>query len=165
MRPVVSAIIEQVINGETCILLQKRWKPQASPTYLDVWEIPAGGIDDYEDVQTALIREVQEECGLTVREFVDTFRGETQEPRAGDTAFVFRPYICQQVLSTNGGLPWIGFVFICKAEGELRMNQEEARDPQWVSRVELRKMLHEMPEKFFPLQLPALIQYCEEFPV
>jgi 8-oxo-dGTP pyrophosphatase MutT (NUDIX family) len=162
MRSIISAILEKSHENETKIFLQKRWKPEASPTYLGVWEIPAGGIDDYEDVHTALRREVKEECGLDIFEIIDNYRGEIQEPRAGDSAFVFRPFLCQQVLATNGGLSWIGFVFRCKVNGEVQMNTKEAKDPLWVTVAELEKMLVDEPANFFPLQLPVLIEYCKE---
>lgn len=162
MRPVISAILEKTEGGAQYVFLQRRWKPKASPTYLGVWEIPAGGIDDYEDVHTALRREVMEECGLEIVKIRDDYRGETQRPKAGEAAFVFRPYLCQQVLETNGGLSWIGFVFRCEVAGTPKMEPSEARDPLWVTVSELEKMLREDPAQFFPLQLPVLQEYCRD---
>ncbi|HEX9153364.1 MAG TPA: NUDIX domain-containing protein, partial [Candidatus Saccharimonadales bacterium] len=57
---VVSAIIEKTENGKHYVFMQTRWKPKASPTYLGVLEIPAGGIDGYENVYEAVKREVHE---------------------------------------------------------------------------------------------------------
>lgn len=162
MRPVISAILEKSEHGRKTILLQKRWKPVVSPTYLGMWEIPAGGIDEYEDVHTALRREVKEECGLDIVNIIDGSRSEIQTPRVGDSAFVFRPFCCQQVLETNGGLSWIGFVFRCEVEGELVMNPDEARDPVWVTVEELQEMLTNDPASFYVLQLPVLIEYCRD---
>lgn len=161
-RPIISAILEKDINGERRIFLQERWKPKASPTYSGMWEIPAGGIDSYENVYDALRREVKEECGLDIVEIVDDVQGPVEAPRPGDRAFVFRPYLCQEVLETNNGLPWIGFVFRCRVEGEVTMDPEEARNPRWVTMPELRELLDTSPEKFFPLQLPVLKHYCAD---
>lgn len=127
-----------------------------------MWEIPAGGIDEYEDVHQALRREVMEECGLEIIRIIDNERSPVQTPRPGDSAFTFRPYFCQQVLETNGGLSWIGFVFRCEVRGEVRMAADEARDPLWVTIDELHHMLSEEPASFFPLQLPVLQEYCRE---
>lgn len=162
MRPVISAILEKIEDGERKVFLQKRWKPQASPTYLGVWEIPAGGIDEYEDVHTALRREVKEECGLEITRIIDDYRSVVQRPKPGEAAFVFRPYLCQQVLETNGGLSWIGFVFRCEVRGEVEMDLQEARAPRWVTLPELHIMLTTHPASFFPLQLPVLKEYCRE---
>ena len=162
MRPVISAILEKTEEGTQFVFLQKRWKPKASPTYLGVWEIPVGGIDDYEDIHTALRREVKEECGLEIVQIRDDFRGEIQRPKAREAAFVFRPYLCQQVLETNGGLSWIGFVFRCVVTGTPKMEPTEARDPLWVTIPELKNMILGDPAQFFPLQLPVLQEYCRE---
>ncbi len=160
MTTIISAILEKQVGEEIKIFLQKRSKPKVSPQYFGVWEIPAGGIDEYEDVHTALRREVQEECGLEIVEIIDDFRSDIQRPKPGEASFVFRPYLCQQVLETNGGLSWIGFVFRCRVEGEVTMNLEEATDPCWVTVSELSAMLEADGTQFFPLQLPVLQEYC-----
>ena len=43
------------------------------------------------------------------------------------------------------------------------MQTSEAKDPQWVSIDELRKLVKEQPELFFSLQLPALQYFCDNF--
>lgn len=161
-RPIVSAILEKEENGQTFIFLQTRFKPKTSPTYAGLFEIPAGGIDGYENVYSALKREVKEETGLEVINILNDYHGEIQENRPGDKSHVFKPFICQQVLETNGGLPWIGFVFIAQVLGQIKMQNDEAKDPQWISLKNLEKLLKENPEKFFPLQYPALIHYVSQ---
>lgn len=160
-RAVVSAIIEKVEEGTRYIFMQTRWKPQASPTYLGVLEIPAGGIDSYENVYDAVRREVREETGLEITEFIDDVCTPAMESRPGDTSIAFRPFLCQQVLQTNGGLPWVGFVFRCRAEGEIIMEPTEAKDPRWVTIDELDEMLTQTPEKVFSLQLATLRYYVD----
>jgi 8-oxo-dGTP pyrophosphatase MutT (NUDIX family) len=73
---VVSAIIEKIEDGTRFIFMQTRWKPQASPTYLGVLEIPAGGIDGYENAYDAVKREVREETGT-----VEMQTSEAKDPR------------------------------------------------------------------------------------
>jgi isopentenyldiphosphate isomerase len=94
---------------------------------------------------------------------VDDYHGVILKPRKNDAAFVFQPFICQQVLKTKNGLPWIGFVFVCEVAGKIKMNKKEARNPQWVSMDELKTLLEKHPEKFFPLQLPVLKYFIEKF--
>jgi 8-oxo-dGTP pyrophosphatase MutT (NUDIX family) len=161
-RAVVSAIIEKVEDGKRYIFMQTRWKPQASPTYLGVLEIPAGGIDGYENAYDAVKREVSEETGLTITRFIDDEQTPVMYARPGDASIAFRPFLCQQVLETNGGLPWVGFVFRCEAEGEIVMQSTEAKDPRWVSMEELDGIIRTTPEKIFSLQLATLRYYIDK---
>lgn len=143
------------------MLVQTRWKPQSSPTYLGVLEIPAGGIDGYENVYDAISREVKEETGLTVVEFLDD-DGENTGPlsnRPGDISQAFRPFVCQQMLSSNGGLPWVGFVFRCRVEGSMVRKTDESRDLRWLSLDELESYISEKPEEVFGLQYATLQYY------
>lgn len=160
-RPIVSAILLKSENGSTSVYLQERWKPKTSPTYSGMFEIPAGGIDAYENVYDALKREVLEECGLRVTKIIGDYQSKVFASRDKDKSFVFKPFICQQVLRTDKGLPWIGFVFLCLADGEVKINPDEARNPQWITIDQLKKMLENDSARFFPLQLPVLKYLCE----
>lgn len=160
-RPVVSAILQKKDKEGLKVFIQTRWKPHVDSPYSGMFEIPAGGIEGYEDVYNALKREVKEECGLDVVKIVDDFRSDIEEPAEGDQAFVFKPFLCQQVLSTRNGLPWVGFVFLCEVDGEIKMQKEEAKDPTWISLGELEEMINNNSDKIFPLQLPVLKYYLK----
>lgn len=62
-KPCVGAIIEKIIGNERLILIQTRQKEDGNETN-GMLEIPAGKIREYEDVFSALRREVWEETGL-----------------------------------------------------------------------------------------------------
>lgn len=160
-RAVISAILEKTEDGVRKVFIQTRWKPVVSPTYLGVLEIPAGGIDGYENIYDALKREVKEETGLDIIKVIDDFQSAIVENRPNDKSHVFKPFICQQSLETNNGLPWIGFVFRCEVEGEVKMQLEEAKDPQWMTIDELENILKEEPEKIFSLQYTTLQYYVD----
>ncbi len=160
-KPVVSAILQKKDSDGIKVFIQTRWKPHIESPYSGMFEIPAGGIDIYEDVYDALKREVKEECGLDVVKIISDFKSDIEEPVVGDKALVFKPFLCQQVLSTRNGLPWIGFVFLCEVGGEIKMQETEAKDPMWVSLGELEKIINNESEKIFPLQLPVLKYYLE----
>lgn len=162
-RVVVSAIIERTQDGRRQIFVQTRNKPKNSANYLEMLEIPAGGIDAYEHVYEALKREIKEETGLDLVRVIDAENTGVIENRVGDQSMAFRPYLCQQVLSTNGGLPWYGFVFRCEVRGEVRINLDEASDPRWLYLEELEVFLKNYPEKIFSLQYATLKKYLEEF--
>lgn len=153
--PFVAAIIEREVDGEVEVLIQTRWRPQAEWNYHGTIEIPAGVLDKgFENVLDAVSREVKEETGLRVVEIVGLEKSKTFSPRS-DGAFAFRPYICEQQL--KGGLPWVGFVFVCRVEdGELKYQEDETRNVRWVKKSELREMFEQTSEKFFTLHLGGL---------
>ncbi len=161
-RVVVSALLQRENNGIKEIFVQTRYKPNSSPTYLDMLEIPAGGVDPYENVYDALTREVKEETGLDIIKILGDDSTGVLENRPKDKSMAFRPYLCQQVLETNGGLPWYGFVFLCEVTGEIKMQLEEAKDPRWMTVQEIEKYLNEHPETVFSLQYATLKKYVEE---
>lgn len=155
--PVVSAIIERTCEGKKEILLQTRWKPDRDPIYSGTFEIPAGWIEKYENVYDALKREVLEETGLKVVKIKPDTQTKIHTPR-DDGAFAFVPFCGQQML--KGGLPWVGFVFLCEVEpGECKAQEGETRDNHWLSKDELRTLVTNTPEKFFTLQLGVLDYY------
>ncbi len=100
---------------------------------------------------------------MDVVSFIDDYQSEITENRPHDKAKVFKPFICQQVLETNGGMPWIGFVFRCEVKGKVKMQLSEAKDPQWLTVEELKKIIKSTPDKIFPLQFPVLKYYIEQF--
>ena len=158
---IVSAILEKNINNKLHIFVQTRWKPKVSPSYTGMMEIPAGVVESYENVYEAVRREVKEETGLNIIKIIDDFQGGTRENRSHDRNHVFRPFLCQQSLETNDGLPWVGMVFRCEVSGEVTMQKEEAKDPRWISIDELKKIIEKNPETIFPLQFPVLEYYLQ----
>lgn len=154
--PYVSAIIERENNGKTEVLIQTRWKPGRE--YHNTIEIPAGVLDKgYENVLDAVKREVKEETGLEVSEVLNLDETKVHSPN-NDASFAFRPFACTQQL--KGGLPWVGFAFLCKVkDGETKYQEDETRDIRWVEKNELKKLIKESPEKFFTLHLGSLEMY------
>lgn len=74
-KPCVGAIIEKIIDGEKYILVQTRQKEDGCETN-GMIEIPAGKIREYENVFSALRREVREETGLEIiKIYGDIWRG------------------------------------------------------------------------------------------
>ncbi len=142
--------------------MQTRWKPKASPTYTGLLEIPAGGIEGYENIFDTLKREVEEETGLKVVRILDNLETTVEENIKDNKVQIFKPFLCQQMLSSTGGLPWIGFVFRCEVSGEITMNNDEAKDPKWVTLEQLKELLLTSPQLFFPLQYPVLKYYVKK---
>lgn len=156
--PIVSALIERNHQGKTEILIQTRWQPEHDPVYSGTLEIPAGWIDEYENVYDALKREIFEETGLVVTKIKPDIKTAKQTTSKDDSSFAFIPFCCQQQL--KGGKPWIGFVFLCEVEdSEPKAQAEEVKDVHWIEKEELRKIFTQTPEKIFTLQLGVLEYY------
>lgn len=156
--PFVSAIVEREVRGEKEILVQTRWRPNAEWNYHNTIEIPAGALDKgYENILEALKREVKEETGMTVVEVVGLEKTKEYSPN-GDGSFAFKPFAGSQQL--KGGLPWVGFVFVCRVKEGDPINQEgETRNVRWVKKSELKQLFERSPEKFFTLHLGVLEFY------
>ncbi|TSC91121.1 MAG: ADP-ribose pyrophosphatase [Parcubacteria group bacterium Licking1014_17] len=163
IKAVVSAILirNNADKKEKEVFIQTRWKPEVSPAYSGMIEIPAGVIKPYENVYDALRREVKEECGLEITKIIDDYQTRVLEHENRDKFFAFKPFICQQILKSENGLPWIGFVFLCETKGDVKTDPAEVKDPKWVTISELKEMLQTKPEIFFPLQLPVLKYFLD----
>ena len=129
--------------------------------FRDAWNSCWGGGDSYENVYSALKREVKEETNLDIVKIINDYQGDIIQPSKEDSAFVFKPYICQQVLKADNGLPWIGFVFLCEVDGEIKMSTKEAKNPRWVTIKELKQIIEDEAKNIFPLQLPVLKYFVE----
>ena len=147
----VSAIVEREHQGRTQILVQIRWKPDRDPVYSGTFEIPAGGIEQYENVYEALKREVFEETGLRVTAIRPEVKT-AMHAHHGDQVFAFLPFCCHQQVS---GRARIGFVFICTVEGSPAPAPAEVKEIMWLDRTEVRRLLDETPQRVFTYQRPV----------
>lgn len=160
--PYVGAIIERENNGAIEVLIQMRWKPQTDPVYTGTFEFPVGTLDKpYENIYEALAREIDEECGLKLKNIIGNSTTTIVQSNKGDAVFGFRPFCCTQQL--KNGKPWIGFVFICEVENtEPKSYSDESKDIKWVKASEVKLLFTQSPEKLFTLELPAWEYYFKE---
>jgi 8-oxo-dGTP pyrophosphatase MutT (NUDIX family) len=157
----VAGILEKIENNVKKVFVQTRWKPGVG-TSSGLFEIPGGRINKHENVFDALKREVKEECGLKVKACRNGFRGDLYKADQTTQTMIFQPFICQQVLDTDNGRPWFGFIFLCEVEeGEPKAQKDETKNPQWITIEELEKLLDEHPERIFPHQYQMLKCYVE----
>ena len=121
-------------------------------------EIPAGKIREYEDVFSALRREVWEESGLKITKIYgeDT----SVSTQTGDvTTISFNPYCVTQNLS--GAYSMILNTFLCEAEGNLIESTNETENVHWEKVSEIERLLRENPEKIFFMHINALKKYLK----
>lgn len=156
-KPCVGAIIEKIIGNERLILIQTRQKEDGNETN-GMLEIPAGKIREYEDVFSALRREVWEESGLKITKIYgeDT----SVSTQTGDvTTISFNPYCVTQNLS--GAYSMILNTFLCEAEGDLIESTNETENVHWEKVSEIERLLRENPEKIFFMHINALKKYLK----
>ena len=155
--PCVWAIIEQVIGNEKYILVQTRQKEDGNETN-GMIEIPAGKIREYENIFSALRREIWEETGLKITKIQgEDLSAYTQTGNVSTLSF--QPFCITQNLS--GAYSIILNTFLCEAEGKLIESTNETEDVHWVKAVELRQLLDKNPEKMFFMHINALKKYFD----
>lgn len=154
----MSAIIERFKNNEWEVLLQTRWKPGEDSKHSGMLEIPGGRIELGEDVYDALKREVSEECGLTI-ESIKPGKEIVTEGKFGEVGLAFVPFCGERFIGSN----YVGFVFVCSAEGRLRRKGLiDGKEPRWMPLAELKRLVQDEPEKLYSYHLSTLKYYVEQ---
>ena len=154
-KPCVGAIIEKTVNDEKCILIQTRQKEDGEETN-GMIEIPAGKIREYEDIFSALRREVWEETGLRITKILG--ENDIVSNQVGDvTTISFEPYCVTQNLS--GAYSIILNTFLCEAEGDLLGCTDETENIRWEKISNVERLIKEEPENIFFMHLNALKKY------
>ena len=160
--PFVAGIIERVHNNKRQLLIQTRNNIRTSPMYNGTFEFAAGTLDKpYENVYTALAREIKEETGLTLKRVIDDHQTKVFSPQKIDAVFGFKPFCCIQQLKE--GRPWVGFIFRCEVEGGNPVAQEgETQEVHWEDFDVVKEIFINTPEKLFTLEIPAWEYYFEQ---
>lgn len=156
MLATVSAIIERLIEGELRVYIQTRWEPNILSS--GTFEIPGGRIEAGEDIYSALRREVEEETGLEITK-IKPESTTIVEGRFGQKGVAFTPF-CGIAYYGRGV---VGYIFVCEAKGDIDEQKiHEAKDPRWVKLHELKRLIEEEPNSFFPYYLGALKYYIDQ---
>lgn len=70
MRKIKRDIVAALIFSKDNKLFQGMKDPEHGGVYSDCWHIPGGGIDEGEDKEKALIREIKEETGIDISNYI-----------------------------------------------------------------------------------------------
>lgn len=160
--PGVGAIIEKEINGENYILIQDRVKDrplEGSNFEIGLLEIPAGKIQEYENVYTCLRREVIEETGLTINKIQGEENSEIISIN-GYKVLNYTPFSNSQ--NIEGYYPIMVQVFICNVK-ESSINgysSNESKNVRWEKISIIKKMLNDHT-KFYPMHISMLQKYIK----
>ena len=154
-KPCVGAIIEKTEDDEKYILLQTRQKEDGAETN-GMIELPAGKIREYENIFSALRREVWEETGLRITKIHGEEKAVSNQTGAVTTVS-FEPYCITQNLS--GAYSIILHTFLCEAEGDLLNHTNETQNIRWERISDVKRLVQEEPEKIFFMHINALKKY------
>lgn len=154
-KPCVGAIITKTENNEKYILIQTRQKDDGNETN-GMIEIPAGKVREYENIFSALCREVLEETGLKITKIYG--KNSAVSNRVGDiTTISFEPYCVTQNLS--GAYSIILITFLCEAEGNLLNYTNETQNIRWEKISYVEELLKEKIEQVFFMHVNALKKF------
>lgn len=157
MKPGVGGIIEQIIDGVKYILIQERYKDDA-PLEEGLIEIPAGKIREFENIYDCLRREIKEETGLDVV----LIEGEADSiilESNGYKVINYEPFASSQ--NIEGTYPIMVQTFICRVKGDLAASTNETRFLRWISLEELKILLENQSDKFYPMHVNTLRKYIK----
>jgi ADP-ribose pyrophosphatase len=156
--PGAAGIIRCRKAGEVWILVQERDKP-GSPGETGLIEIPAGKIRAFENVYACLRREIKEETGFEVT----WIQGESESVSVrqnGYDVLSYTPYASSQNLL--GNYPIMVQAFLCEVDGMPVERSNESRHIHWIRILELKTLLQDEPDRFYPMHLETLRRYVAE---
>lgn len=157
--PGAGGIIIKSINKENHVLIQTRVKPNA-PCEDGLLEIPAGKIRAFESIFDTLKREIKEETGLDVVEILGEGLSSVYESNSYKV-INFMPFSCAQ--NIVGDYPIMVFTFVCRVEGDLLPFSDESKNYKWISVKNLKIMINETPELFYPMHVDTLRKYIKSY--
>ncbi|MGK0464872.1 NUDIX hydrolase [Clostridium sp.] len=156
-KPGVGGIIIKSEKGIDYILIQERCKDTGGAEN-GLIEIPAGKIREFENIFNCLRREIWEETGLKVIEIIG--EAETVTIRSnGYKVINYMPFACSQ--NIEGDYPIMVQTFICKVEGHLLYKTNETKNIRWVSISELKEMVYNNENEFYPMHITTLKKYLK----
>ncbi len=156
-KPGVGGIIEKHIDGIDYILIQERCKNDAK-LESGLIEIPAGKIREFENIFDCLRREINEETGLIVVN-IEGKNEATYYESNGYKVINYTPFSSSQ--NIIGSYPIMVQVFICTARGELVQQSNESKNIRWISIYELKDMLENKINSFYPMHVITLKKYLK----
>ena len=155
-KPAAGGIIEKEVDGEVFILMQERYKGNVQE---NGWlEIPAGKIREFENIYDCLRREIFEETGLTVT-YIQGEEEAVITEHKGYKVLNYAPFSCSQ--NVDGEYPIMVQVFICRASGKELDESNESRNIRWVSIKDLKDMLRDNEDSFYPMHISTLKKYLK----
>ena len=157
-KPGVGGIIEKNTDGIDYILVQDRYKEDAVAE-TGLLEIPAGKVREFENIFDCLRREIWEETGLEVT-YIEGEKESVMLEMNGYKVLTYTPFSSSQ--NIQGTYPIMVQTFLCRAKGELLKETNETKNIRWISLSELKDLLDNKADAFYPMHIIALKKYLNQ---
>ena len=115
--------------------------------------------NEFENIFDCLRREVREETGLEVT-YIEGENENTIIEENNYKVLNYTPFSCSQ--NIQGTYPIMVQTFICKAYGELLKKTNETKNITWVSLRELKSLLKNNENLFYPMHVETLKKYLKQ---
>ena len=77
----------------------------------------------------------------------------------GDQSSLIKPYCVTQMQQG----PFIGLIFLCKAEGEPLQKTDETKEARWMKISQVKNLVENEPERIYTAFLAPLKKFTREF--
>lgn len=162
---VIAVIVKRLENDQIVIMTQQRLVQNHNydPLYDGTWEAVGENVKEGENMIDALIRGIREECGkpdfrperISMRQEISSM----YTTGRGDSILCVEDPLCL-VQQMGPPQPWVGPAFLVHVDRDFEPDQTksdgEAGDHKWWRPKELIQAIHEEPESFMGLHMPAL---------
>jgi len=153
LKPYRKDTVGVIINNENKLLLFNRERDH------NHWQFPQGGIEDNETPEQAVLREMEEETGLTKLKII----GKIEQIYKYYFPLYWPSYVPQNIITYNN--KWCGqkqiIFFLKQTEDEKPRPREEHEDHQWVNKNELLTTIHPIRISQTKLILKNINQYLK----
>jgi N-acetylglucosaminyldiphosphoundecaprenol N-acetyl-beta-D-mannosaminyltransferase len=145
-QPLRKNVVAVVLNDHDQILVCKRKYEfnkdfkQTAGKFQNYWQFPQGGVDDGEQLEEAAVREIFEETGLKHTSLLKV----SEQSHSYDWRNGARPLWFNR-LKFRGQEQRIAYLKYCGENNDVRLDNREFEDYQWVSKDQLEVVLH--PER------------------
>ena len=153
----VSAIIQRIIEGEKYILIQERQKGFDSPE-TGLIEVPCGKVKSGESVFDCIRSKVLIETGLSITKIYGEENFEVIKFKDYNV-LSYIPFFSSQ--NTGDNYPLAMDTFICEADGLALLESFDAKNIRWVTLNELKNMLIDSQDSFYPMIIEPLKHYLK----
>lgn len=154
----VTIVAQLESDSGPSIMLQRRLNCKENSEFRGLWELPKGKIYSGEHISTAAAREMKDETGLEIVNWLipSSFDEFIQIGSFSTKVASFKPYYCSQAQGTHSHL---ALAMLVEVNGTPQKT-EEADGHSWFKMQNIVQLLHD--NQVFPLDVPILTKWIHD---